>query len=249
MQQKDVAICLWVGDYSETSQIVHVLTRGMGKVHLLAKGAKRAKSRTGGPIDLLAEGELVYIPASREGLGTWVEFSETASHASLRRDARRLNVALYMIELTGELLAEADPHPQVFDLLHGALDRLGRRGVRVGAVLAYFQWRLLRHVGLLGEMKSCVSCGRGLVGRAVRKDLYFSSLQGGLLCGGCEATAAEKYRLEGAALAGLAALAAAEAGLKVILPAKQAAAVNHLLDYHATQQLGRPLKMARHVLQ
>jgi DNA repair protein RecO (recombination protein O) len=225
--------------------------RGQGKVHLLAKGAKRAKGPTGGPIDLLAEGELVYIPALREGLGTLVEFGETVSHAALRRDTHRLNAALYMIELTSELLAEGDPHPQVFDLLHGALDRLGRRAGRPGAVLAYFQWRLLRCVGLLGEMKSCVSCGReleGRKGRAARKDLYFSSLQGGLLCGGCEASAAEKYRLDGAALAGLAALAAAEAGMRVNLPAKQAAAVNRLLAYHAAQQLGRPLKMARHAI-
>jgi recombinational DNA repair protein (RecF pathway) len=72
MRRREPAICLWVGDYSETSQVAHFLMRGGGKVHLLAKGSKRAKSRTGGPIDLLAEGELVYIPASREGLGTLV---------------------------------------------------------------------------------------------------------------------------------------------------------------------------------
>jgi len=252
MRRRESAICLRSGDYSETSQIVHFLTRGDGKVKLLAKGAKRAKSNTGGPIDLLAEGELVYIPAAREGLGTVVEFCETVPHAVLRRDAARLNAALYMVELTSAVLAEGDPHVEVFDLLHSALVRLGRKGSQAGAVLAYFQWRVLRLVGLLGELKACVACGRDVSGRAGRKDLHFSSLQGGLLCGACEAAAAgaaaEKYRLDGATLAGLAALAAAETGVRVNLPAKQATAVNRLLAYHATQQLGKTLKMARHAI-
>ena len=35
----------------------------------------------------------------------------------LRREAGRLNAGLYMIELVGEMLPEADPHEEVFDLL------------------------------------------------------------------------------------------------------------------------------------
>jgi len=244
MRLREPAICLRASDYSETSQVAGFLTRQSGRVELLAKGAKRAKSSSGGPVDLLVEGELVFIPSAGEGLGTLVEFSETVSHAALRRDSRRLNAVLYMIELVSQLLGVGDPHPAAFDLLHNALGRLGETGGNVGAILAYFQWRLLRHVGLLGELNSCVSCGRKAGGRGV----YFSSLQGGLLCRECEGAAAEKYRLDGATLAGLAAIAAAEAGARVKLPDKQALGVNRLLAYHAAQQLGRPLKMARHAI-
>ena len=198
-------------------------------------------------MDVLAEGDLVYIPSAREALGTLVEFSETVARPGLRRDSRRLNAALFMLELTGALLGEADPHVEVFDLLHGALDRLARPRAQVGAVLAYFQWRLLRHVGLLGELTGCVACGRKLTGVG-RKDVYFSSIQGGLLCIACEAASTEKYRLDGAVLAGLAALAAAETGVRVTLPDKQAIAVNRLLAYHASYQIGRALKMARHAI-
>ncbi|MCJ7544281.1 MAG: DNA repair protein RecO [Phycisphaerae bacterium] len=247
MRRRSAAICLRTGDYSETSQVAGFLTRDDGKVDLLAKGAKRAKSATGGPIDVLAEGELVYIPASREGLGTLVEFAETVARPGLRRDSRRLNAAMFMLELVGALLGEADPHVEVFDLLHNALDRLTAPQAQVGAVLAYFQWRLLRHVGLLGELARCVACGRRIAG-AGRKDVHFSSIQGGLLCGACEGASTEKFRLSGAALAGLAALAAAEAGVKVTLPDKQATAVNRVLAYHAAHQIGRALKMARHAI-
>jgi DNA repair protein RecO (recombination protein O) len=236
-------------DYSETSQVVHFLTRGCGVVRLLAKGSKRPGSASGGAIDLLSEGDLVFITHAGEGLGTLVEFTETTSHADLRREGRRLNAALYMIELLCETLAEGDPHPDVFDLLRGGLVRLGQADAAVAAVLAYFQWRLLRHVGLLGQLETCVACGRRVAGAGgSARDAHFSSLQGGLLCGGCEAAATEKFRVSRAALAGLAALKAAEAGRRVALPPAQAEAVNRLLGYHVAQQTGRPLKMARHVI-
>jgi len=250
MRQRESAICLRTSDYSETSQVVHFFTRGWGAVRLLAKGSKRKKSSSGGSVDLMSEGDLVFIASSRQTLSTLVEFRETVSHADLRADAGRLNAGLLMIELVGELLPEADPHPEVFDLLHNGLARLGQSDAPVPAVLAYFQWRLLRHAGLLGELDRCVSCG-GPVGSADARgaaDVYFSSSEGGLVCGGCEPALAEKYRLDGAALAGLAALEAAQAGKKVALPDKQAHGVNRMLVYHVQQQLGRPLKTARYAV-
>jgi len=248
MRYREPAICLRATDYSETSQVVHFLTRGQGAVRLLAKGTKRPKSASGGAIDLLAEGDLVFLDSPSGALGTLVEFCETASRTALRRDARRLNAALYMIELAGEMVAEGDPHPEVFDLLHNGLARLAQPEAPAAAVLAYFQWRLLRHVGLMGDLARCVSCKRAVAGAGGR-DVYFSSRHGGLLCGACEGAETEKHRLDGAALAGLAALAAAKAGMRVVLPDRQAKSVNRLLAYHAAHQLGKRLKMARHVIE
>jgi DNA repair protein RecO (recombination protein O) len=255
MRHRDRAICLRTVDYSETSQIVHFLTRDAGAVRLIAKGTKRPKSKSGGAIDLLVEGDLVFSQKNPETLGTLIEFAETVSHSSLRRDAARLNTALYAIELTGAMLAPADPHPEVFDLLARTLERLGEDDAPLRAVLAWFQWRLLRFVGLLGSLTECVSCGAALKDVLVSErgglhhaEMYFSSRLGGILCDGCEAGETEKLRLAPAGLGGLAALAAAEAGRKVILPEPQAAAVNRLLCYHVTAQLDKALRMAKYVI-
>jgi DNA repair protein RecO (recombination protein O) len=248
MRSREPAICLRTTDYSETSQVVHFLTRDSGAVRLLAKGVKRPKSKSGGAIDLLSEGDLLFSVPDTGALGTLMEFSETVSHTALRRDAGRLNTALYMLELSHAMLAEGDPHPEVFDLLHRALGRLEQPDAPLPAVLAYFQWRLLRHTGLLGGLDACVACGTGVAEMSRRAGVWFSSRQGGILCDGCEAGAPEKVRLEPAALAGLAALAAAEAGQKVNLPDHQAACVNRLLGYHIAQQLGKPLRMAKYVI-
>ena len=60
MRYHQRAICLRAIDFSETSQVLTLLTRDEGKVRLMAKGTKRPKSKTGGAIDLLAEGTVVY---------------------------------------------------------------------------------------------------------------------------------------------------------------------------------------------
>ncbi len=247
MRHREPAICLSAIDYSETSQVVHLLTRGCGIVHLIAKGSKRPKSISGGAIDLLSEADVVFSTSSRDSLGTLIEFVETTIHQALLNDRQRLNTAMYMIELAREMLAEADPHPEIFDLLHSALVRLAQDDAPVVAVLAYYQWRLLRYVGLLGNLTDCVACGQPVRGKK-SNDVYFSSLQGGLLCDACEGAVTEKFRLEAAALAAMATMKAAEAGKKVHLGEKQAMALSRMLAYHSTQQLGKRLKMHRHVI-
>ena len=263
MPTTDQAICLRTLDYSETSQVVRVLSRGGGVQNLLAKGSKRARSRIGGAMDLFSEGQVVYIAGRAEGtLGTLTEFAETTPHGGLRGDLPRLNAGLYMLELTAALLAEGDPHPAVFDLLHNALARLDQPDASPAAVLAYFQYRILRHAGLLGDLGSCISCGQGGASPPPDKPspapprrprgeatglTHFSSSSGGLLCRRCQGQAKDKTPVGGAALAGLAAMLAAEAGRRPLLPDDQARAVNALLAYHAQYQLGKRLATARHL--
>jgi DNA repair protein RecO (recombination protein O) len=240
MPTSDQAICLRAIDYSETSQVLWLLGREGGLVRVLAKGSKRPKNRIGGPVDLFAEGRAVYTGGGGQALGTLIEFADQSPRSALRADLRRLSVGVYMLELCGELLADGDPHPRVFDLLHNALARLDQPDSDPPAVLAYFQWRLLGHVGLLGAMDRCAGCD-GPVGR---RGAYFSSSAGGLLCRNCEGAAAEKRAVAPEALDALAALAAAAAGRKVPLPTPAARAVNALLAYHVEYQLGKRLKTA-----
>jgi len=243
MPTKDRAICLWTTDYSETSQVLTMLTRTEGVVRLIAKGAKRSKSKSGGRIDLFSEGELVFGGGKKEALGTLFEFVEDTNHAAVRRGLDRLNVALYVLELNSALLAEGDPHPEVFDLTHSVLVRLGQPDASPPAVLAWFQYRLLKRVGLLAEVGACAACGGAVGGGAA-----FSSQAGGLLCRDCQAGATEKIAASPTAVAGLAALAAAEKGKRPALPEPQARAANALLAYHIEYQLGKRLKTARHAL-
>ena len=66
MMTKDLGICISAIDYSETSQIVTFFTRETGKISAIAKGSKRPKSAFGGPIEILAYGNIVFTARRRE---------------------------------------------------------------------------------------------------------------------------------------------------------------------------------------
>ena len=243
-----MGICLKVVDYSETSQVVHFLTRNTGIINLMAKGTKRPKSKSGGMIDFLAEGEVVFSYKNPEAMGLLMEFTETVSRTPLRRDPRRLNVSLFMIELVEKMLPEGDTHPPIFDLLHNALERLGQSDSPIEAVLGFFQWRFLRHVGLLGELGSCVGCGIDIMEIPKNAEIYFSAQQGGILCPACHSATNEKFRVTPLCLSAISALLTVTLGQKANLPESQGVEINRLLGYHITHQLGKPLRMMKHVI-
>ena len=226
MPLHDQAICIRTTDYSETSQVLRFLTRGMGILSLLAKGSKRPKSKSGGAFDLLSEGQIVFSQPASGAMGTLFEFAETVSH----------------------LVGVGDPHPEAFDLLHNALGRLGDADAPIGAVLAYFQWRMLRHAGLLGQLDHCVECDEPVGPESVAGGLFFSSARGGLLCASCRSISDEKTSVSGDAVRGLSGLQAARGRGGVSLSDQEVLGVNRLLSYHAAYQLGRPLRMARYAI-
>ena len=83
----DQAICLRRLDYSETSQVLVVLTRGHGKQRLIAKGIKRArKGQTPLGVDLLEHGQATFVPRSSgsEALAPLTEWKQHDHLGALR---------------------------------------------------------------------------------------------------------------------------------------------------------------------
>ena len=152
---KDGAICIRHVDWSETSQVVALLTREHGKVAGVAKGAKRmspsAVARYSGGIELLTEGEVVGIIKASAELATLTEWSLLDPHPHLRCDLAAMHLALYAADLCGAMLADHDPHPAAFEamrtLLHGLAEARGREGL-----LLRFQWTLLGETGYAPDL-------------------------------------------------------------------------------------------------
>ena len=169
---KDVGICLGRREYSETSQIATIFTREHGKIRGMAKGARRAKGKFGGGIELLSRGQLVFSQGRGGGLLTLTEWTVQENYLGLRRDVR-----------------------QLYDFFCQVLTGLSS-GKGWEEFLA-FQMRLLGEVGLSPELSSCVCCGKGSGGRLAG---YISFSEGGILCRGCARDVAEKQQIEPAGM-------------------------------------------------
>ena len=234
---KDQAIVLRRLDYSETSQVLHFLTRLHGPQRLIAKGIKRSTKRQfAAGIDLLEKGLVVFIRKSQGNppLGTLTEWRQTDPFLGLRRDLGRLHAAQYAAEVTAAMTVDNDPHPELFDALALSLAALAEDAHPLGQ-LAGYQCALLSSAGLWPKLTGCVICDRPAPeGRAG----YFSAHQGGLICRGCAETAAEKKLVTAATLTSLRGRTWSD---------KTARGVFDLLNYVISHIIGRPPTTARFV--
>jgi len=245
MLLKDRAICIRVTDYSETSQIVTLFTRGAGKVRAIAKGVKRPKSVFDGPIELLSCGQIVFSTPTSGGLATLREFRQERGYVHLRRDLTALHCCILAAELLDSLTDDRDPHPGLFDafveLVEAADAPEGGDRREMLCLLIVFELTVLEEVGLWPVLQRCVNCKR-------KYDkswpvVYFSSRANGLLCRDCEGSFAEKVQLSKAAAACLSRPEQlAEASSATVRQ------IETVLLAHFRELLGRPLRLAKYVL-
>jgi DNA repair protein RecO (recombination protein O) len=276
MLAKDVSICIRALDYSETSQIVTLFTRAMGKIKAIAKGSKRPKSAFDGAIEVFSHGNIVFADSKKEKLATLTEFEQQPGFTHLCDNLFVFNCCLFGTELLSNLTNDYDPHPELFDSFlqflqdtnegQGTKDE-GRRtkdegretrdeGRCILSFLILFQLSLLKEVGLQPILGYCVNCKTRCEGRGTKderrgtrdemnwSEVYFSSSANGLICRDCEASFPDKIRLTKNAARCL-------TNLKMLTESNEKTLneVEKILVHHFTHTLGRPPKMAKHILE
>jgi len=191
----DLAICLRVTDFSETSQVVALLTSNHGLVPMIAKGAKRTSksgaSTFSGPIDLLVTGQAVFIPAKAASeLATLTAWQLLNHQTRLRTTLPALYAAMICADITLALLHPHDPHQDVFAELTATLDLLATP--QQPRVLVAYAKTALVAAGYQPQLDSCLNCARPL---AADEQAAFSPRAGGILCASCRSTVATKTPL------------------------------------------------------
>ena len=155
-------------DWSESSLIVELFTRGLGRVVTVARGAKKPTSNyralllpfqpvavvLGAPPKAAAEGHDLLPLRSAEWAGDG--WPGRAGGQPLVRGAALFS-AFYLNELLLKGLARQDPHEALFDDYAAALDALAAGPAAEGArdeaaVLRAFELSLLRETGLLPDL-------------------------------------------------------------------------------------------------
>ncbi len=243
MLTKDLAICLRTVNYSETSQVVTLLTREHGKIACMAKGSRRAKSSFDGPVEIFSYGQVMFSRKDNGGqLATLTAYEQQPRFRGLHTNLGVLNAALFAAELTEHFLEDADPHPGLFDKLIKFLETLQDSQEPPLAWLILYQLRLLEEIGLSPVLESCVNCAASFT--LQWKTIYFSSHANGLLCPACETAFVEKRAVTAANVR----LLQHPARLPKTEPA-QHQEIEHLLIYHFTELLGKPPRMVKYFAQ
>lgn len=239
---RDEAVVLGRLDYSETSQVLVLLTREHGKIRAIAKGIKRGtKNRFAVGIDLLDMGCVLFTNRveRRERLAAITEWTPALGLSGLREKLLRIQAAQYLAEITAALMEDWDPHPEVFDGLCAALRSLADADRVLPAIVAY-QALFLEAIGSGPRFDACVRCTRDT-------DLtHFSSFEGGLVCKHCEPGLVEKRETRLATIATLQGLVGG--GSVESVEDDGLSGPFALLNYHLSHLMGREPALARTIM-
>jgi DNA repair protein RecO (recombination protein O) len=239
VRTEGVVLRTW--DLGEHDRLVALLTRDLGRLAGVARGARRVRSRFGGALELFTWGVVVGFEREGHALLRLDAFDIRRPFRVLREDLDRLGQGARMLEAVLRLTAERDPLPAVFALLLRALRALETERPR--RVHLAFTLRLLDVLGHRPRLDRCAVCGAAVGTTGVT----FAAAQGGVVCPGCrprEGGVATARAL--GALRGLQA-AAWEARLRAPLPGTVEEEAGSLLDDYVTALGGVPLRVPRFV--
>ncbi len=233
------AIILRRSDFGEADRLLTVFTPQRGKLRLLAKGARKTKSRKAGHIELFTHAALQV--ARGRNLDILTQADTVESYRSLREDLGKISHAYYVAELTDRFTEEDDPAPPVFQLLALTLARLNDGNAsQQYLALRFFELHLLGLTGFQPQLHFCVACNQPVKEEANT----FSASDGGVLCPACGESHPQAKTLSLGALKTLRFLQTRPweqiAGLQ-LSPVTQQAVENLLLTY-ITFTLERNLK-------
>ena len=174
----DIAICIRRWDYSETSQTVSLFGRSHGILRGIVKGAKRAKGRFAGGIDLLTQGQIVAIVRPNSDLAIITEWTLNEMYRGPRDNLDANRAGLYMADLVHHMLHEHDPHPKLFDSFSQSLSALDEAD-RISITLLSFQWAILCETGFKPQLDHDAQTGEAFEGDEAT--YAFSSAAGGVV--------------------------------------------------------------------
>ncbi|HLA75156.1 MAG TPA: DNA repair protein RecO [Gammaproteobacteria bacterium] len=148
--------------YRDTSSLIEVFTPSFGRVGIVAKGSRSAKSRMQG---LLQPFQALLV--SWSGRGELVTLTGCESGGPPRQLAGQVLVSgFYMSELLLRLLHRHDPHPVLFQAYSEALAALDQTNQQQRA-LRIFEKRLLQELGYALILDHQADTGEPLVADSV----------------------------------------------------------------------------------
>ena len=172
---KDEGVVLKAIKLGEADRILTLFTQQNGKVHAVAKGVRKTKSRFGGRLEPFTQVQLLVYRGRNLDTITGADIVEPFK--GVRSDYPALAAAACLAELVDKVTPDRERSIDVYALLLGGLHALATHGA--STIVPAFYVKLLSIAGYHPQLRACVACGS-------RSDLTgFSAALGGVLCIRC----------------------------------------------------------------
>jgi DNA repair protein RecO (recombination protein O) len=162
--------------YGESNIIITLYTKELGKVGVMARGAKKPKSRFASISQLFTYG--IFVFQKSQGLGTLQQGESLHSFRKIREDLVKTAYAAYLVELLDRHTAENEMRSDLYGWMKQALEYIDF-GIDPEVITFLFEMKIMKVAGIVPELSKCVSCKR------TEGHFSFSIREGGFLCERC----------------------------------------------------------------
>lgn len=190
------AIVLKRRDSGESDRRLTILTEELGKVDVVAKGARKTASRLAGISDPLCVGRLEIAEGKLNRFVTQAQ--PLRSFPGLRTDYERLGFALALCELYAAVLPFDQPFPEAHELLFASLRHLETHPKPI-VVLVWAEVQLLAISGFMPQFERCVSTDAEIK----EGEPFLSPRAGGYVCDEAASPHTDRFRTRAEVLYGL----------------------------------------------
>lgn len=132
-------------DYGEADRILTILTPDQGKLRLMARGVRKAKSRLAGGIELFSTTDITYMNGRGE-IGTLISARLIKYYSAIVKDIDRVQLGYELIKMLNRA-TEDQPEAEYFTLLEQSFSALDIPAVSTDLIRLWFQAQLLRLAG------------------------------------------------------------------------------------------------------
>ena len=193
------AIVLRRKDSGESDRRLTIFSRELGKIDVVAKGAKKPTSRLRGVTEPLSIGQFTFASGKNQKFVTSAQ--PRSSFPGLRQDFDRLNLGLSWAELLGQVLPYEEPIEEAFELCFATLSELEKHFTPAIA-LVWGEVKLLEITGFLPSFNRCVLTDS----KILESEAFLSPSTGGYVSAGHSGQISDRYLVRAEVLYGLAAL-------------------------------------------
>lgn len=173
------AIVIRSMDYGEGHKILTLFTKEGGKVGVIARGAKKMRSRLAGLTLLFTYGEFTYYRSGQ--MGNLSGGDIITSHQAIQDDIYKTAYAAYLLEMIDRMLLDQEGSAHLFEQLLAALEAIEEN--KDAQIIAHlFEMKMLSFGGYAPSLDACASCAEEA---PLSAQVKFSIQLGGMLCTRC----------------------------------------------------------------
>jgi DNA repair protein RecO (recombination protein O) len=129
-------------DFGEADRILTMLSPDFGKLHLIAKGVRRERSKLAGGIELFSVSNITFIKG-RGSIDTLISTRLIQHYRNIVTDIRRVQLGYELIKILNKS-TEDNVNSEYFELLRTTLENLDKLAINENLIRIWFYAQLLR---------------------------------------------------------------------------------------------------------